>query len=282
MILNTLDTKTKTFYHEINDNFNYNTISVIDYENNIHGDKKKINNSKTYITDMSIIDDDNFLLCYYHRLLKKIICKIINIDGVNVNSGQMCIIDDNTHTTVMSLISISSTRAILTYNDTLNNVGKSLLLNISNDFITIIEKYIFAYENIPELASFKLSDTEFVLFYQLKNSGIVRLIEIKNDQLELKEEQLFYKNSDLWGLSIQRIHDYFILVFIDSTQRLILKIITANKKLSFSSGRIYNQPVIDGKFELVTIDNEFAICYFNNTAQIISITDGKMIKPENL
>ena len=282
MILNTLDTKTKTFYHEIDDSVNYNTISVVDYENNLHGKNHKINNSQTYITDMCLIDDDNFLLCYYHLLLNKIVCKIVTVNGVNIKSGQMCIVDEKTNSNVLSLISISPTRAILTYNDNLNNVGKSLLLGIDGDKITVIEKYIFAEHEVPELASFKISDTEFVLFYQLENNGIVRLTEFKDDELELKEEQLFFKGSDLWGLSVQRVHNYFILIFIDSLQRLVLKIITADKKLSFTSGTVYTQPVLDGKFELITIDNEFAICYFNDQAQIISIINGQMMQPENL
>ena len=97
------------------------------------------------------------------------------------------------------------------------------------------EKYVFVNDIIPELTSFKLSDTEFVLFYQLKQSGIVRLTEFKNDKLIKVEEQLFYKDSDLWGLSVQSVNNYFVLIFIDTHHRLVLKIITANKKLSFTN-----------------------------------------------
>ena len=206
----------------------------------------------------------------------------VNVNGTIVKSGPMCIVDEKTQSDVMSLISISPTRAVLTYNDTQNKVGKSLLLGVDGNNITVIEKYIFANQEIPELASFKLTDTEFVLFYQFANNGIVRLTEFKDDQLILKEEQLFFKGSDLWGLSIQRVHNYFILVFIDSMQRLVLKIISADKRLAFTSGTVYAQPVIDGKFELVTIANEFAICYFNGQSQIISIINGQMMQPENL
>jgi len=279
MILNTLDTETKTIYHEIENGTNYNTISIMDYDTNTQGKDYKINNSQTYVTDMCLINDNSFLICYFHLLLNKIVCKIVDIDGVEVKSGPMCIVDEKTSSTVMSIISLSPTRAILTYNDNLNKVGKSLLLNTENNNITVIEKYIFANHEIPEIATFKLSDTEFVLFYQIESNGVVRLTEFKDDQLELMEEQLFYKGSDLWGLSVQRIHGYFVLIFIDTNHRLVLKIITADKKLAFTAGTVFTTPVEDGRFELISIDDEFAICYFNDQAQIISVRNGQMMSP---
>jgi len=280
MILNTIDTETKTIYHEIEQNNNFNTISIMDYNLNQESKKIKVNNSQTIITDMCIINEESFLLCYYHNKINKIIVKVININGLKLDLGPMCIVDEKTNSSVMSVISISKDRAILTYNDNFNKVGKILYLKINNNQIYVIEKYIFANDIVPELSTFKINDTQYVMFYQLNNCGVMRLTDIERDKIFLKNEQIFYKGSNLWGLSVNRVHDYFILIFINNQKKLVMKILSADNKLTFTSGSVYNKPVENG-FELISIDNEFCLCYFNGIVQIISIINGQVIQPEN-
>jgi len=281
MILSTLDTETKTIYHEIEEENKYNTLQVMDYDTITTGKATKVNNNQTPITDMSLIDEDTFLYAYYHTKLNNIVVKIIKIVGTKIKSGPVCVVDEKLNTTVISIISMSKDRVILTYNDNLNRVGKVLHLKIINNQVEIIEKYFFADGFVPELVTFKLTEHQYVMFYQFEEYGIMRVTDIEDDQLIMQPEKTFYKDSDLWGLAIEKIHNYFVIIFINSNNKLVLKILTADERLTFTSATVFTTPVIDHTFELMSVANEFAMCYFNNQVQILSIINGQIMQPEN-
>ena len=44
----------------------------------------------------------------------------------------------------------------------------------------------------------------------------------------------------------------------------------------------FNKRIINDYFQLISIDNEMVLCYFNDIVQIISLNNGQIMQPEGI
>ena len=283
MLLDTLDLKDKTVFHDIDPTVNYNTFSVMDYSTNKQGKSYKINNGLTTYIDFKAINDNQVLVCYTPPTIDRLICKVLTIEGTYIKIEPVFQIDEKTNTSKISIVNISPNKFVIFYNDNTNKVGKSVLIEVGKTKISILSKNIFHDGIVPEICSIKSQDNEIVLFYQNNKNGSVQLIQLfDNNTLGKVEEQIFFTGSNLWDMMIKPINDEHVLSFINSDHKLCLKILSIDKTVHFTKGMVFPQKVNGDYYQLISIDNEMVLCYFNNIIQIIDRNDGHLIHPENI
>lgn len=285
MILDTLDLKNKTVFHEINLKENFNTFSVIDYLTNKQGRNQKINNGMTSTIDFCAINDNQILLSYVPATSDKVICKILTVEGTYITIGPLYTIDENTNTSRISVVNLSQDKFVIFYNDNNNKVGKAIIVYISKNKFSTISSNIWYKGIVSELRAIKSMDNEIIVFFQFIKNGIVRLLKYNgapDNKFSVSEESLFFKGSNLWHLTIKKLKEFYVVAFIDSNHKLNLKILQTTNKISFTHGITYTQPIIDDYFQMISIDNEFLLCYFNNQVQVINLINGQIMQQENI
>jgi len=285
MLINSLDLKDKTIFHEVNPSEKFNSFIIMDYLTNTMGKKLKINNGITSTLDYCSINENQILLSYVPAIIDKIVVKICTIkDDTLMDFGPLYTIDELTNTNKISLVKIIDNKFAIIYNDNSNKNCKIVVISIDNDKISTVSKMILTSGVVPEVRAINVMDGEIAVFFQHNKVGIVQLLRY-NEGLSLykAEEQIFYIGSDLWNLTIKKVKDYYVLGFINSDHKLIIKIIEAtDNKIRFTHGIQYNIKIVGDFFQMISIDNEMILCYFNNVAQIISLNNGQIIQPENI
>ena len=285
MIIDTINLKNKTVFHEVNNNENYNSLSVMDYSTNKQGKHQKINNGLTSVIDYYPINDNQLLLSYCPSVIKKITLKVLTLEGTYIDNGPSFTIDSDTTPSKISITHLSNNFFVIFYNDYKNSKGKYVIVKIDNIQISTVSSGYFIDGNIEELNVVNVIDNEIALFFQYKQTGTVQLLEFKKDSQEKlikKEEAIFFQKSNLKNLTIKKIKDYYVMGFINSNHMLCLKILNVDTTIKFTHGIQYNQPIKNDFYQMFAIDNEMILCYFNNTVQIINLINGQMIQPENL
>jgi len=285
MIINTIDLKDKTVFHEVNRDENFNSFSVMDYQTNKQGKHQKVNNGLTPVIDYYPINDNQLLLSYCPSVINKIIIKVLTLEGTYIDNGPTFTIDSDTKPSKISITNLSNDFFIVFYNDYKNNKGKYVIIKVNNKQISTVSSGYFIDGDIEELNVVNVIENEIALFFEYKQTGMVQLLEFQKDSQEKlvkKEEAIFFQKSNLKNLTIKKIKDYYVMGFINSNHMLCLKILNVEDTIKFTHGIQYNQSIKGDFFQMFAIDNEMILCYFNNTVQIINLINGQMIQPENL
>lgn len=282
MLINTLDLEDKTIFHEINTLDNFNVFSVMDYSKNKMGVNHKINNGITSTLDFCEIDNNNILVGYVPYIVDRVVVKVISIDDTNMKTGPLFTLDEKTQTNKISVIKLSNNIFVVCYNDITNKCLKAIAISVNGESISTISNTILLKGFIPEVRSVKINDNEMVVFMQVDKVGLVQLIEYNSGKLIKKEEQVFYTGSYLYNLSICSMKKHHVVGFLNNAHMLVLKILEVDPKVKFTQGMQFNKRINNDFFQLISIDKEMVLCYFNGIVQIISLNNGQIIQPESI
>jgi len=283
MLISTLDLKDKTIFHEINAPDNFNVFSVMDYSTNKMGVDQKINNGITSTLDYCRINDNLVLAGYVPSVIDKVVVKTLSINGTDIKAGPLYTLDERTTTNKISIIGLNDSTFIVCYNDNTNKCAKAIAIHIEDDRISTISNTLLLKGIVREIRAVKAEENEMAVFLQFDKIGIVQLIKfVDGNKLVKTEEQVFYTGSDLYNLTIASMHRYHVVGFLNSAHMLVLKILETSPKVKFTQGMQFNKRIVNDYFQLISIDNEMVLCYFNDIVQIISLNNGQIMQPEGI
>lgn len=282
MLISTLDLEDKTIFHEINTLDSFNVFSVMNYSTNKMGINHKINNGITSTLDYCEIDNNSILIGYVPYIIDKVVVKVTTIDNTDMKAGPLFTLDEKTQTNKISIVKLSNNIFVVCYNDITNRCLKAIAIHVDGGSISTISNTILLKGFVPEVKAIRVSDSEMAVFIQVDKVGMVQLIKYDNNALVRKEEQVFYTGSDLYNLSICSMKRHHIVGFLNSAHQLVLKILEISPKVKFTQGMQFNKRIINDYFQLISIDKEMVLCYFNSIVQIVSLNNGQIIQPESM
>lgn len=283
MLLNTLDLKDKTIFHEINALDNFNVFSVMDYPSNKMGINHKINNGITTTLDYCEANDNTIIAVYVPYIIDKVVIKILSIDGTDIKSGPLYTLDEKTLTNKVSIVSLNNNTFVVCYNDNANKCLKAVAVHLDDkNVISTLSNTILLKGIVPEVRAIKTTENEICVFIQVDKVGLVQLIRLVDGNKLIKvEEQVFYTGSDLYNLTICSLKKHHIVGFLNNAHMLILKVLETDPKIKFTQGMQFNKRVVNDYFQMVSIDREMVLCYFNGIVQIVSLNNGQIAQPES-
>lgn len=291
MLIDTIDIGNKVLIHEIK-NKNFDTFSIFDYNDHKYSDEYKINNGVAKAFNYLPIDDNRVLLVYIPHAVDKVSCKVIRINDLMLEIGPLFSIINDVRTTSIALCRLSGDFFAIISNDTINHTANITVIKVNDGKITTITNQAFV-PNTPNTSDHKstpknfvainTADNEITIFCDYKNNCSASLFRFEdNSRIVFVEDQIFYINSTMSCAKIKKVKDFYVLFYINSIRKLIMKVIKVDSKLSFTYSAQFVPDIINNFYQLISIDNEMVLCYFNNVIQIISIVNGLFVQQENI